>query len=313
MYALFNCLHFPFGVNNRTMAELPKLETLSFPPLGLGCMSLPEDFLQAEKVLHAALDHGLTFFDTADLYQKGTNESNIGRALGSKRSQLLLASKVGNQWNPDGKSWTWNPTKTYLINSVEESLRRLRTDYLDLCQLHGGTIGDHWEEIVGTFELLKNQGKIRAFGISSIRPNVIRKLMAMNPPASVMMQYSPLDRRPEEAVFPLLEKTKTKVLVRGAFAKGILIDKPIAPFLDFSAEAVSEIKSSILDLGYGAEAVLIRFGLIEKAVSTLVIGASSVDQVANLCAGYEESKLIPEELILDLKRNLPTNRYLEHR
>jgi aryl-alcohol dehydrogenase-like predicted oxidoreductase len=127
------------------------------------------------------------------------------------------------------------------------------------------------------------------------------------------MQYSPLDRRPEESIFPLLEKTKTRVLVRGAFAKGILIDKPTAAFLDFPMEKVSKIKSAIQEVGFSPEAVLIRFGLIEKAVSTLVVGASTPDQVAKLWAGFEESKLIPDELILELKNQLPVNHYLEHR
>src|SRR5690606_9229635 len=119
------------------------------------------------------------------------------------------------------------------------SLKRLQTDYIDLYQLHGGTTEDPWHDILEAFQLLRNQGKIRAFGISSIRPNVIKKVMAMNPPATILMQYSPLDRRPEEEVFPALQETLTRVLVRGAFAKGVLIDKPAADFLDLPAEKVA--------------------------------------------------------------------------
>ena len=295
------------------MVKLSKENPIHFPALALGCMSLPESHGEAEKIIHMALDLGIIFFDTADMYQKGKNESNIGKALQGKRDQVILASKVGNQWNPDGISWAWNPKKEYILQEVEESLRRLRTDYLDLYQLHGGTINDPWEETLEAFELLKSQGKIRAFGISSIRPNVIRKVMQLYPPATVMMQYSPLDRRPEEEVFPMLEKTTSRVLVRGAFAKGILIDKPISGFLDFSKEKVVEIKSEILSLGYSPEAVLIRFGLIEKAVSSLVIGASTVDQVVKLWKGFEESLDIPDELIRQLKQKLPANQYQEHR
>lgn len=285
----------------------------SFPQIALGCMSLPERYEEAEKVLHAALDMGISFFDTADMYQKGINETNLGKFFFGKRDQAILATKVGNQWNPDGTSWSWNPRKAYILSAVEESLRRLRTDYLDLYQLHGGTLEDPWEETLDAFEVLKTQGKIRAFGISSIRPNVIRKVMAMNPPATIMMQYSPLDRRPEEEIFPFLEKTSTRVLVRGALAKGILIDKPVTSFLEFPKEKVSEIKAEILNLGFSPEAVLIRFGLIQKAVSTLVIGASSVDQVSKLAKAVEESKSIPDELILQLKRKLPADQYREHR
>lgn len=295
------------------MSENLNQSIFQLPKLGLGCMSLPESFVDAEKIVHAALDSGITFFDTADLYQKGQNEVNIGKAIQSERNQLILASKVGNQWNADGTAWSWNPKKSYILKAIEESLKRLRTDYLDLYQLHGGTIEDPWEETLEAFDILKTQGKIRAFGISSIRPNVIRKVMELNPPATIMMQYSPLDRRPEEAVFQLLEKTSTRVLVRGAFAKGMLIDKPVSDFLDFPKEKVAEVKSEIQKHGYSPEAVLIRYGLVEKAVSTLIIGASSVDQIDKLRKGFEESKTIPKGLIHELKSKFTPNRYQDHR
>jgi aryl-alcohol dehydrogenase-like predicted oxidoreductase len=295
------------------MSENSNQPGSQFPELALGCMSLPERFPDAEKIIHAVLDSGIRFLDTADLYQKGQNEENIGRAIQTKRNQLILASKVGNQWNAAGSAWTWNPRKAYILRAVEESLRRLRTDCLELYQLHGGTLEDPWEETLEAFERLKTQGKIRAFGISSIRPNVIRKVMTISPPATVMMQYSPLDRRPEEEVFPLLEKTETRVLVRGAFAKGILIDKPAAAFLDLPKERVAAISTEIQSQGFSPESVLIRFGLVEKAVSSLVIGASSVDQVEKIRKGYAESKTIPVDLILSLKQKFTPNLYQDHR
>ncbi|HSF55593.1 MAG TPA: aldo/keto reductase [Algoriphagus sp.] len=295
------------------MSEFPKSEILQLPEIALGCMSLPENFSEAEKILHKALDSGIFFFDTADMYQKGKVEDNLGRALKSKRAQVVISTKVGNQWNSSGTAWSWNPRKSYILKAIEESLKRLRTDYLDLYQLHGGTIEDPWEETLEAFEILKTQGKIRAFGISSIRPNVIRKVMSMQPPATIMMQYNPLDRRPEEEMFPFLENTKTRVLVRGAFAKGILIDKPLTGFLDIPKEKVEEIKTEIHSLGFAAEAVLIRYGLAEKAVSSLVIGASSVDQIEKLAKGYQESKAIPKELILKLKQKFAANLYHDHR
>jgi aryl-alcohol dehydrogenase-like predicted oxidoreductase len=295
------------------MSDTPHSSIYQLPQIGLGCMSLPDSYFEAERIIHAAIDSGITFLDTADLYQKGQNESHIGRAIQSKRADLILATKVGNEWNPEGTSWSWNPTKAYILKVVEQSLRRLRTDYIDLYQLHGGTIEDPWEETLEAFELLKDQGKIKSFGISSIRPNVIRKVLDLNPPATIMMQYSPVDRRPEETVFPLLENSTTRVLVRGAFAKGILIDKPSAPFLDLSKERVEQIKKEIQSAGYAPEAVLIRFGLVEKAVSSLIIGASSVDQIEKITKGYAENKSVPESLIQDLKSKFTPNLYQDHR
>ncbi len=295
------------------MTDNSKQSIFDLPRLGLGCMSLPDSYLDTEKILHAAVDSGILFFDTADLYQKGQNESNIGKAIQTKRSQLILASKVGNQWNAEGTAWSWNPRKEYILKAIEGSLKRLRTDHIDLYQLHGGTIDDPWDETLEAFDILKLQGKIGAFGISSIRPNVIRKVMAMNPPATIMMQYNPLDRRPEEEVFPFLEKTDTRVLVRGAFAKGMLIDKPISDFLDFPKEKVLEIKGEIEKSGFPAEAALIRYCLVEKAVSSLIIGASSVDQIEKLRKGFAESESIPTELIQGLKSKFTPNRYQDHR
>lgn len=292
-------------------------QSLSFSlgnfPIGLGCMSLPEQYSEAEKVLEEAWQGGIRFFDTADLYQAGRNESNLGKFLQGKRDQVILATKVGNQLNPDGKSWTWNPSKSHILDAVEKSLERLRTDYIDLYQLHGGTIEDPWEETLEAFEILKSQGKIRAFGISSIRPNVIRKIMSMNPPATIMMQYSPLDRRPEEEVFPLLEKTDTKVLVRGGMTKGMLIDKAAGPFLDLSAQEVEEIKKEIHSLEFSPESVLIKYSLVEKSVGMLVIGASSPAQLKRNLEAYQESQNIPEELIWNLKGKFTPNQYQDHR
>lgn len=292
-------------------------ESLSFSlgdfPMGLGCMPLPEQYSEAEKILEEAWEGGIRFFDTADLYQAGRNESNLGKFLQGRRDHVILATKVGNQMNPDGKSWTWNPYKPYILEAVEKSLQRLKTDYIDLYQLHGGTIEDPWEDTLEAFEILKSQGKIRAFGISSIRPNVIRNVMSMNAPATIMMQYSPLDRRPEEEVFPFLEKTDTKVLVRGGMTKGMLIDKAIGPFLDLSALEVGEIKKEIHYLGFSPESVLIKYSLVEKAVGMLVIGASSPAQLKRNLEAYRESLDIPEEQIWNLKQKFELNKYQNHR
>jgi aryl-alcohol dehydrogenase-like predicted oxidoreductase len=295
------------------MKSISSESTFDFPSIGLGCMSLPADFTVAKSILDQAFDLGITFFDTADLYQQGLNEQHLGKALEGKRAQVMLASKVGNQWNPSGSSWTWNPSKTHILQGVEESLKRLKTDYIDLYQLHGGTLEDPWEETLEAFQLLKDQGKILAFGISSIRPNVIRKVMSMTPPKTIMMQYSPLDRRPEEEVFALLEKTETKILVRGAFAKGLLIDKPEADFLDYSKAQVAQLRDAIAESGLMPEAVLIRYGLTHTEVGSLIVGASSMTQVRRLVKGYEESLSVPEELIRRLQADFPANRYADHR
>ena len=286
---------------------------LQISKIGLGCMSLPENFQESEKILKAAVSNGIKFLDTADLYQNGWNEEMLGKAIKVQRQEVVLATKVGNQMRADGSGWDWNPKKEYILQAVEKSLKRLHTDFIDLYQLHGGTIDDPWDETLEAFEILKSQGKIREFGISSIRPNVIRKVLADSQPATIMMQYSPLDRRPEEEAFPLIESTQTKVLVRGSFVKGMLINKPAGEYLDISAQKVEEIKKEIASYGILPEAFLIRFGLSQKAVGSLIIGASSVTQVEKMVEGFEKSKAISDALISEFRQKFTPNYYQQHR
>src|SRR5690242_12100831 len=88
---------------------------LHISAIGFGCMSLGDDQTSNEQILHRAIGLGINFFDTADLYQKGWNETSIGQALKSKRNEVIIASKAGNQWRPDGSGWDWNPNKDYIL------------------------------------------------------------------------------------------------------------------------------------------------------------------------------------------------------
>ena len=213
---------------------------LNISCIGFGCMSLKDNQAENEKILHKALEYGVNYFDTADLYDKGMNEISVGKALKGKREQAVIATKVGNQWRADGSGWDWNPRKEYILTAVEESLRRLQTDYLDLYQLHGGTIDDPIDETIEAFELLQKQGKIRYYGISSIRPNVINEYVRRSNIVSVMMQYSLLDRRPEETCLPLLQRHNIGVLARGSVASGLLVNKPAKRYLNYNDNEVQK-------------------------------------------------------------------------
>ncbi len=93
-----------------------------------------------------ALDSGINYFDTAELYQAGENERTVGKAFKGMRDRVLIATKVGNQLRPDGSGWDWNPGKDYILEAVDKSLQRLQTGYIDLYQLHGGTLDDPIDE-----------------------------------------------------------------------------------------------------------------------------------------------------------------------
>ena len=173
--------------------------------IGLGCMSLGTDRATAHRLVRAALDHGITFFDTADLYDHGLNEEIVGEALRGVRAKAVIATKVGNRWRKDGSGWDWDASEAWILEEVHQSLKRLKVDCIDLYQLHGGTMEDRAEEAVRAFERLKTEGAIRAWGISSIRPNVVRRFADFAAAGSAslvseMVQYSVLDRRPEEQI-----------------------------------------------------------------------------------------------------------------
>lgn len=278
-------------------------------------MSLKGDHAENTRILHRAIDLGINFFDTADLYDKGMNEVSVGKALKEKRSSIVLATKVGNQWRADGRGWDWNPRKEYILQAIDNSLQRLQTDYIDLYQLHGGTIDDPIDETIEAFELLQQQGKIRQYGISSIRPNVIREYVQRSRIASVMMQYSLLDRRPEESCLALLQEHDIGVLARGALAQGLLVDKPAKEYLSQPKEEVSRAAAAIASLSESkrsAAQTAIQFVLSNSAVTCAVAGIRTMQQLEEVAGSSEVTALTPEEAEL-LRRSVQRRVYEQHR
>jgi aryl-alcohol dehydrogenase-like predicted oxidoreductase len=268
---------------------------LQVSDISMGCMSLKEDKQESARTIHKAIDLGINFFDTADLYDRGQNEILLGEALGSKRADVILATKVGNQWNVNNNSWSWNPRKKYILTAVEESLKRLNTDYIDLYQLHGGTIEDPIDETIEAFDLLKEQGKIREYGISSIRPNVIREYVQRSNIVSVMMQYSLLDRRPEELCLGLLKTNDISVITRGTLAKGLLVNKSPKPYLGHAESEVkvaSDAIQMVADIrGKSKSLVACQYVLQSETVASAVIGFRTEEQLLDCVDGSDIDKL----------------------
>ncbi|MHA7129132.1 aldo/keto reductase [Algoriphagus namhaensis] len=286
---------------------------LQLSRIALGTMSLPLVDSVSEAMVQKAISGGINFFDTADLYEKGEIERMLGRILKTQRQQIHLATKVGNVWNPDGKGWHWDPSPQRIKIGLEESLRRLQTDYIDLYQLHGGTIDDPWDDILDTFESLKKEGKIRAYGVSSIRPNVVKKLTEYPGLSSLMCQYSMLDRRAEESIFPLCEQVGIQILVRGAYAKGLLLGKAAKEYLNYTSSEITSIVNRISQTPFDPEALAMRFALSPTCNESLVIGASTFNQIAKTLSGYDLSQNISREELGSLRKSLPINFYDSHR
>ncbi|MBF9254722.1 aldo/keto reductase [Pontibacter sp. 172403-2] len=283
--------------------------------ISFGCMSLDGGHAANARLLHRALDKGINFFDTADLYQKGENEITVGKAFSGMRDQVLIATKVGNQWRQDGSGWDWNPGKAYILQAVEKSLQRLQTDYIDLYQLHGGTMDDPIDETIEAFELLQQQGKIRYYGISSIRPNVIREYVKRSGIVSVMMQYSLLDRRPEETILDLLQQHNIGVLVRGGLAQGLLAGKPAKPYLGYTSAEVRKAADAVQAIAgttRKAAEVAVQFALHHPAISAAILGIRTAEQLDDALLAANAAALTGEE-IKTLQSVLPANKYEQHR
>ncbi|MGV3509830.1 MAG: aldo/keto reductase [Sphingobacteriaceae bacterium] len=283
--------------------------------VGFGCMSLPPEQNKCDKLILKAIDYGINFFDTADLYEKGDNEIRLGNSIHAHRKDVVLATKVGNQWRKDGSGWDWNAGKAYIITAVEHSLKRLKTDYIDLYQLHGGMITDAIDETIEAFELLKQQGKIIHYGISSIRPSVIREYVQKSDIISIMMQYSLLDRRPEENVIELLNKHNLTMLIRGSLAQGLLAGKNAKEYLGHSPAEVEKAAIAVHSLSGDfrtSAQTAILYTLQKQSNSVAVTGIRTIAQLDEVATIFNVPVLSAEEISL-LDNSIKRNFYTEHR
>ncbi|MDM5232396.1 aldo/keto reductase [Lysinibacillus pakistanensis] len=284
--------------------------------ISLGGMSLSTDKKKATGIIDMALDAGINYIDTADLYDFGANEEMIGTILGKRRQDVIVATKVGNRWTEGYEGWHWDASPSYIKEAVCASLKRLGTDYIDVYQLHGGTFEDDWDGIIETFEDLKTDGLIREYGISSIRPNVLKRFLPASSAKSVMMQYSALDRRPEEWL-DFIAKEGASVVTRGTVAKGLLTNswqerlQHGSGFNTYTAEELTTALTNLASHHNDLHALAIAFNLKESAIASTVIGASSQEQLAQTLAAYEKIDSITNFTVVNelTKAEL----YLEHR
>ncbi|ULG71054.1 aldo/keto reductase [Macrococcus brunensis] len=266
---------------------------LKFSELGLGCMNLPLDYQESKEILKEALSSEISYFDTADLYNKGANEELLGKFFkeNGHREDIMIGSKVGNEFFQHSDEVKWNPSREHILNSVKDSLHRLGTDYMDLYMLHGGMIEDNKEETIEAFNILKQDGLIRAYGISSIRPNVIRHYLAHSDMDVIMMQFNLIDNRPE-MLLDEISARDVKILARGPVMKGLLTEKydSVADrkfeegVFDYSQDELKEILGKI----DAPLTVSTMNYLLSQPVASIVGGASSVDQLKTNVAAYQQ-------------------------
>ncbi len=210
-----------------TRRTLGKTSTLEVSQLGLGCMGMSEFYGTADEqtgidTIHRALDLGITFLDTADMYGPFTNEQLVGKAIAGRRDEVQLATKFGNERNPDG-SWVGvNGSPDYVRRACDASLARLGVDHLDLYYQHRVDKTVPIEETVGAMKELVEAGKVRHLGLSEAAADTIRRAHAVHPITALQSEYSLFTRDLEDDILPTIRELGIGLVPYSPLGRGIL-------------------------------------------------------------------------------------------
>jgi aryl-alcohol dehydrogenase-like predicted oxidoreductase len=203
---------------------------LEVSALGLGCMGMSfgygpaKDKREMIALIRAAVERGVTFFDTAEVYGPFTNEELVGEALAPIRDKVVIATKFGWEANPnDGGKWSaLNSRPEHIKQALEGSLKRLKTDVIDLYYQHRVDLNVPIEDVAGAVKELIQQGKVKHFGLSEAGAKTIRRANAVHPVTALQSEYSLWFREPEQEILPTLEELGIGFVPFSPLGKGFL-------------------------------------------------------------------------------------------
>ncbi len=212
------------SIGQRTLGTT---SSLTVSTLGLGCMGMSEFYGTPDEqagidTIHRALDLGVTFLDTADMYGPFTNERLVGRAIAGSRDEVQLATKFGNERNPDGSWVRINGTPDYVRSACDASLERLGVDHIDLYYQHRVDKTVPIEETVGAMAELVEAGKVRHLGLSEASAETIRRAHAVHPITALQSEYSLFTRDLDDEVLPVLRELGIGLVPYSPLGRGIL-------------------------------------------------------------------------------------------
>jgi len=195
--------------------------------MGLGCMGMSEfygsaDEPEAIRTIHRAIDLGVTFLDTADMYGPFTNEKLVGKAIQDRRKEVIIATKFGNMRREDGSFLGVNGHPDYVRKSCEASLQRLRVDVIDLYYQHRVDTKTPIEDTVGTMADLVREGKVRYLGLSEAAPETIRRAHKVHPISALQTEYSLWSRDPEDQILPTTRELGIGFVAYSPLGRGFL-------------------------------------------------------------------------------------------
>ena len=271
----------------------------------------PVDDRTSLRALHAAFDAGVNFYDTADVYGWGHSEELVGQAFADRRDRVIIATKVGNRVDEDG-NWLKDFSREWVEKAVEHSLRRLRTDYIDLYQLHSPHADfEYPDETFEVFEDLKQQGKIRFYGVSIGPVAHGLELIRRDRGDALQVVYNIFRREAEQELFPLAQEKNIGIIARVPLASGFLSGKykkghrfpeedhrasHSQEEIDSLIEKAEKLKFLVREGERTLAQAALQFCLAHPAVSTCIPGAKTPEQALQNAAASDLEPLTAEEL-----------------